>query len=590
MNPQDVLARLPADLPWMVMFRTLAVTRLVAPATVKQMFFLPEETDLEQVAFVVLTAHGRCLAPADGAALIPVGGTPAWPPLAAADTLWGRYRTPLERLALADADCVGLGRHPDQPPAFLQVRIRDGVGEATALFTRPPSLEHYDLLPAVGVDFRDGRQEGEHYVARFNNRVPTHVKAGRLAGFTRTAHCNDFFLNHGRVDERLAEGLARAFADRLDAGRAAAREAVIRLAGEVARASLAMVCRPPPPEPEFAYGDLVPLGLLARALDAVIAATPRPAPLVAVRDRRVRDGLRRRLEDARQDGLWAFHTGRLVTATDSALVLLGVGDPVAVAALEAFADGAGGYLPQRAAAEPGAREMRSAPENRHWRQADLGTTCLVRGLRAETGLAAVTPLEYLEARFPERGGLFFANPYLMDWALAFALRGEPAADPTRRRLRDEVLESANPDGSFGAYDPFLSTALAILTLDACGYRGRALRLAQLRLLNLMEATPWPATTPFFSTFLEDGPGEGDQRFRCGATAHALSLYRDQHRVILAAVTALALQVDCRVDDAEPLPGRGEGAHPRYRCPSPQEYVARFALPPYLRGMTAAGGP
>ena len=33
------------------------------------------------------------------------------------------------------------------------------------------------------------------------------MKAGTLAGFARTAHCNDFFINHGEIDERLLSGL-----------------------------------------------------------------------------------------------------------------------------------------------------------------------------------------------------------------------------------------------------------------------------------------------------------------------------------------------------------------------------------------------
>ena len=63
------------------------------------------------------------------------------------------------------------------------------------------------------------------------------------------------------------------------------------------------------------------------------------------------------------------------------------------------------------------------PRNRHWCQPEYGTTCLVTALRAEAGLECKTSVGYLAEGFENRGGLYFANPYMVDWALAWALQG-----------------------------------------------------------------------------------------------------------------------------------------------------------------------
>lgn len=592
MNTLDILKALPARLEWVVFFRLAAVARFAPHETLCRMFFMPADTCQRGYSHVVLTSQGRYLALLDGQGLMALDDAPVIPAPGGERSLFDCHAAPLAEFSLEDADCIGIGHKPGGQPAYLHVRLGEHYGEATALLTAEPNHRDYDLLPAIGVDFLGGEQTDSGYRCRFRNRLAGHIKAGELSGFSRTENCNRFFFEQASIDATLADGLKRACADRLGWARATLKAFVHKLSAKaiagVNESALAMTCIPPPPEPSFAYGDLVPLGLLLRGMQALNRAVEAPALLGRVHDDLVAGRLRRHLEQARTGRLWAFHRGRLVTATDSALILLGLNDPEGCAALELFADGDGGYVPQLWSDHDEPGRMLAHECNAHWRQVDYATTCLIRGLRAEAGLATITPSAYVEAGFDERGGLFFANPYLVDWCVALAIRDDPALVHLADRLRGEVLASANPDGSYGAYDPALSTALAIMVLDALGYRGRALRLAQLRLLELLDAGPWPMSTPFYSTFAcakTDGNEAGDlpspQHLHCHGSMHALSLYRDDYRIMFAAAVALAVSIDAEVDDAEPQPACGLEAHPRYRCHDLGDYVKSFALPPYV---------
>jgi hypothetical protein len=217
---------------------------------------------------------------------------------------------------------------------------------------------------------------------------------------------------------------------------------------------------------------------------------------------------------------------------------------------------------------------------------DIATTCLVAALRSDTGLPERTSTSWLAARFDHRSGLFFANPFLTDLCLAMALSGRADGAELGRRLLAEVQAAANPDGSFGAYDLALSTALAILTLATLGERGRRVRLAQLRLLELVEPdASWPVSTPFYSTFaltaMEAPPAPlPAQHVQIGDDVHELSLYRDRSLAILSSLAALALSVP--VDAARSDP-RSAAVPPaaRYRCTGIEDYITRFALAPYV---------
>jgi len=352
-----------------------------------------------------------------------------------------------------------------------------------------------------------------------------------------------------------------------------------------------LTCRPPPPAEPFDYGDLVSLGFLLRTIAAVTDGTSS-----------VQQGLEALLRDRRQGLLWPYHTGTLVTCTDSALVLQGFDDPDGVEALEVFADGRGGYFPQLCSEEPERGKMVVTPRNRHWCQPDYGTTCLVSALRAQHGLRRKTAVKYLKRVYEDRSGLYFANPYLVDWALARALQGAASAADLRGRLAADVLASMNEDGSFGRYEVAMSTALAILALVSLSAGEDALHGARLRLADLMmEDGRWPAGISFYSSVTvprERFSGGMLARLMLGRrhgqlvwvrdTIHAISLYEDRHRMISTSLAVLALtQRPPPVEhDATPPTWRQGGCHPRYRCEDHVEYVANFALPPYSRQLPA----
>jgi hypothetical protein len=291
------------------------------------------------------------------------------------------------------------------------------------------------------------------------------------------------------------------------------------------------------------------------------------------------------LSGHRVGNLWPFHHGGLPTATDSALVLLGRKNAQAIEALEEFSDGAGGYLPQLSSDEGDALHMRREEATQHWRQADFVTTCLVRALRRSAGMVPGAPVGWLAKRFDRRAGLFFANPYLVDWALALAIAGDEDAAQLRYSLSLEILSSRNADGSFGRFDEPLSTATAIAALAALGHRSRAICVAQLQLLGWLEAQGHgPATTPFFSSrSLASDATHGVIRGRgllaVGKCWHALSLYEDTHRMVLDAFVILALQAPS--DPGDPVIAPLAAPHPRYLARKPSVYVEGFALPPYL---------
>jgi hypothetical protein len=191
---------------------------------------------------------------------------------------------------------------------------------------------------------------------------------------------------------------------------------------------------------------------------------------------------------------------------------------------------------------------------------------------------------WLAERFDRRSGLFFANPYLTDWAVSSALDPEDTrSSALRRRLRAEIGASVRVDHAFGEYDQALCTALAILALANLGEHGRIIRLAQLRLLDWIgDDDRLPAATPFHSSLDlgTDAHGARSHVVPVGDRVHAITYYRDAVGIITSALAALALAVPA---DDSVSPSDGGPCHGRYACGDHESYVARFGLPPYLEG-------
>jgi hypothetical protein len=569
MKTGDILRRLPFSLQWMVFFDLSAIRRVSSDQQIKAMYFLPSTLNLGGYSHVILSSAGRMLAPVAGDLLTLINETGLQEEAVPTRSLASEYHALIQLFPNEEVDCIGFGIKYGLPPVLLRLKIEGQWGKATALFYREPQTKHYELLRAVGVEYCGGHAVGNSYLGYFQNYLPTHLHAGALSGFSRTGLCNEFFFRHGEIDAELEAGLAQASEDRVNVMRKKSFALVQEIASRACREPLSMICHPPLAAEPFPYGDLVPLGFVLRTLKTDTGGEA--------------SELRQKLKAARVGGLWPFHRGRLETCTDSALILQGFIDQNSVALLERFWDGNDGFYPQLWSSKKEAGKMLECAATRHWCQADFATTCLVRSLREEAGLPTLTALSYLKERFTTRSGLYFANPYLTDWFLAEAMRNETDAEDLKAALRQELVDSRNPDYSFGLYDSALSTALAILALAALGENGRALRLSQIRLLELVEPNGlWPRSMPFYSTFVAESANlRGNQIIEIAGEKHELSIYEDAHRVIGTSLSALALAQLCSPLKNDIARRNEAHAHPRYKCQNVTDYVQGFALAPYL---------
>ena len=583
MNTTDILGSLPADLDWMVLFQLSAIRSWVDEPQMKAMFRLPAHLDLGPISHVVLTSQGRMVAPLDGFALLEPNEGNLRQISQPTETLLDRNRALFETFQPEEAACLAFGRS-DPSPVLLHLVVRGGAGFAKAIFHREPTRHNYRLLRAIGVEYLGGHWTDTGFVALFRNLLSNHLHAALLSGYARAGNCNRFFLNHGEIDRKIESGLLQAAEDRIAWGKERGLTAIRELAEQACCGEMTMTCEPPPPRNSFACGDLVPIGFLLNALNQTSSCEIE----------RARASLRDKLTSARQGALWSFHAKWLVTSIDSALVMQGLPDREGIEALERFSDGHGAYYPQLWSQHREGDRMAIRMANAHWCQADFAATCLVRGLRARFGLPTRTPLEYLERHFDARSSLFFANPYLTDWALASALAADPGAKKVKQRLREEILASRNHDHSFGTFDVGISTGFAILALALLGYRGQLVRDAQFCLLDMMDPVrgTWPESIPFYSTRRQarrscygrsadaDTLAHSAQIIGVNGNCFELWLYRDAHSMVSTSVAVMALGEDCDVQRDDELPGQGLEVHPRYRCTSHAEYVAQFALSSY----------
>ena len=560
MLASEIVRSLPGSLDWMVLFDLSSLRKLVADTSVRGMFFLPESTDLDRHSHVVLTSQMTLAAAREGSRLTDPIGEAVFSEGETEVSLYTRFSDQFDLFPVDDADCLAIGETLPFPPVLLHLRAEAGYGEARAVFAEEPSGQNYELLKAIGVQYLGGSREGPYFVARFRIHLPTHIHSGELARFTRTSHCNLFFLRHGSIDEQLENGLVEASANRVNRAAEQAREVVLGLANEAASGKdLAVTCQRTYAEP-FACGDVIPLGFVLSVLKHHTSAAS------IFSNFEVRKKLLSILQSKRQESLWPHHTESRVSATATALVLHGYYDPEGVEALEGFATGGEGYYSHLGTD-----------------QTDFATTCLIRALRREVGLKAKTSVEHLRSGFQSRSGRYFADPYLVDWALAQALKGDEAAQDLRDRLTDEILDSMNDDSSFGLFDVPFSSAFAILSLAALGRHDRTLLLAQLRLMDFMERDgSFPPGTPFYSARNLEG-GEAIAETGAEGGPHEVSFFIDGHRAISTSAAALALLAKSSPvtgEQPEPISRRRGEANPRYRCRDHTEYVRRFSIPSY----------
>jgi predicted NAD/FAD-dependent oxidoreductase len=433
------------------------------------------------------------------------------------------------------------------------------------------SPEH--ISPAKGVFLA-----GDYMHKSFPYGMEAAIRSG-----LETAEAVSDFLEASQTGKKGGEGILLP----RDSGRDCVDD-LIELGRKAIDQPLPMTCIPPEPDLSYSFGDLVPLGFLVRAL-GLASDHPEAETL--------QERLSEYLNRHKQNSLWAFHRGHLVTSTDSALILLGLSDYDAVEALEIFHDGNSAYYPQLWSEIPRPDHMTAMDAYRHWCRADYGTSCFIRGLRRAHNLAPGTSAGYLTAGFERRSGLYFANPYLVDWALSMAISGDPEFRELRFRLLGEVMASRRDDGSFGNFDRLMSTALAVLTLTQLGYSGDFLVNSRTYLEQSgMNLEGIETARPFYSSeIIDDNPDSfqrilqlkalnGDNVCEIGKCYHAISYYEDTYDIICRSLVFLALREQPRPDSAQRKASVPSAVHPRYCCADQAEYIRCFALPPYTEDL------
>lgn len=571
----QALGSLPSDgLGWCVGFNLSPLRRIAEPSLLAAMFHL-DAPPAEEFVAIILADERRILVDAEGGSH--EAGGPTLAPEPGALRLAESHAEPLALAGWLEADVIGLGRAVGGGQIVMSgvVHGLDQL-EAQAILPRRPEPEpKLHLLAGAGVTWLGGEAAGTRWRLRFRNRLTRHFEAGRCASFARTALCNDWFLRCCSMQPDQEQGLVRAAQGRIAALREAAISQAVALALESRKdTSRCMTCLPPPPGAPHPYGDLVPLGLLRAGLAAWRGQDTRAQAAAEL--------LARHLRARRQGALWSFETGGLPTATDTALILLGLPDTEGVVALEGFTDPVdpAALLPQRCGkAGPGVMEPEE--DNLHWCLSDYTTTALARALRLRHGLPPVTPLAWLEAGLASRHGLFLANPFLVDLCVARAMP-EAEASGLRQRLARDILAARNPDGSFGQFDIILSTASAVAALGALRLAPGAVHRGQLALADLwLDQQGWPEALPFCSTLREDaGDGRG--------LRHRVTLYADGFRSVTLGIVLMALAEggDAHGDGADPAIPAGMPAA-CYRHSGAAAYVAGHVVPEVERRMAAA---
>ena len=272
----------------------------------------------------------------------------------------------------------------------------------------------------------------------------------------------------------------------------------------------------------------------------------------------------------------------LETSIDSALVMQSLNDVTAVGLIQKFSDGKGGYYPQLWATSPKPGEMQYVHEKRHWCQSDLAPTALIYALRRKAGLDPSADTErYVLSNFNNRSGLYFANPFLVDWVYAQGLSYIQDAKSYQELLCSEILSALNNDGSAGNFDVALSSAFACLALHEAGYSGKAITSLQTFIALNFERNNTGNNIPFYSSLITEDKNFKGRQVTVNGYKLALSYHEDSYNMVYLAAINMALNLDNN---------EGENAHnynisiptpAQYTSKTHLDYIEKFALLPYL---------
>lgn len=341
---------------------------------------------------------------------------------------------------------------------------------------------------------------------------------------------------------------------------------------------------------DYDYGDLVPLGFLNLAWNS-IPENFRPASWESTSKE-----ITQIFYAHQTNGLWAFNQGDLITAVDSAFILRSLDDPKAVALLEQFSDKKGSYYPQLFTSGREKDKMTIDPRTRHWCQADYSLFLQVYALRLRAGLPVNNEHEIIRNGFKNGSGLYLANPFFTDWLLADVIQLDPRLNDLKPLLFEAVNNSLKDEDYRNFYDSYLSTALALSTLNRLNVWSVESEKAMEFLMNsLDDLENIPACVPFYSTMnfnwkptdfwelmslkMEDKKG---LLAEINGAQHRITLYQDRHHVIRMSLALLAIN-QRMTSNPTLVQTKVNSTHKstQYTYSRHSDFITNFALPPYL---------
>ncbi len=569
---EKIVHQLPSDLEWMVMFRICSIKRFADKQTIIDMYFLNIDTDVDNYDFVILTSNGRFLYNheknlfTDGETLedhiFNKGG------------LYDVYASKLVLFDLDLADSFATGDYPEYGKVVLYIQFKERVAIAKSVFTKAPNEKYYDFLQAVGIRYVSGEYINGEFLTTYENTLSKHISSGILADFSRTDNCNLFFFLHGNINSVLAEGILQAGKKRIQFERIQLADRLKDLAIKSMASQLKMEVLQPFGEPSFQMGDVVPKGFLYGALSQCL------------KDDTIVNEYRKSLEGDKLRGLWTFEKDDLETSIDSALVIMNLYDEEATSILKKFQDEeTKAYLPQTDAILPKKGDMQYVPEKDHWCQPDISISALILSLMKRHNLEVEDELvDYVNENIEKRSGLYFTNPYFVDWLYAKGLSVSDPSGKIKKQLIESILSSVNSDFSLGTFDKVFSTACGIMALKELGCESSLIYALQLYVLNNYRNPKESQPIPFYSSLIMDTNKEG-RKVDVNNKELAIYLYKDVHEMVYLSVVTLSLNIptdNVTIDINKGLNDYVSINSPsRYSCSTIEDYLANYSLVNYV---------
>ncbi|MFX1293743.1 MAG: hypothetical protein ACFFD2_02620 [Promethearchaeota archaeon] len=415
--------------------------------------------------------------------------------------------------------------------SFLSVNIENGLGNGIAVFEEPISTYRYELLEAVGVKYLKMEQVLNYYYVYYTNTISVHIDSGIMNNFTSTQHCVNFFLYGGILNELLETSLRRKI--RLYASNAATK-GINYVYQDVESRTLTdspIIVTNMSSNVTFWKGNIAPYGLVLRVLKDY---------------KKNYTKLENYLVQSQTDNLWPYHSGYISTSIDSSLVFEGILNQTSINLTKTFMKNSGGFLGQLNDTDS-PYSMNSTPQVEFWCQEDYGTTAACYYFLDQITEANQTTLAYLKDHFDDRSSLWIANPYFIDYLTARAIYNQSGTEELCINLTKNILSQRILNGTWGSFDTALSTAFAILALEALNYSGYEVDYARYK-LTLMQNPDgsWNSSNIFYWALYLGENSSSSENLYVNGNYYEYFLCEDRDPIITTSVVLLALENNSRL--------------------------------------------